>query len=72
MSPMGKNILGRENSIYKDPKAEGSRVRGRQCQLPVGTLSALFWMESPAPKKCLAQKRHLENILTHRPACLPA
>lgn len=30
MSLMGMNILGREKSIYKGPKAEVSRVRGRQ------------------------------------------
>lgn len=51
MSPMGANILGREKSIYKGSKAEVSRVRGRQCQLPEGTLSALPWMESPAPTR---------------------
>lgn len=68
MSPVGTDILGREKSIYKGPKAEVSRARGRQCQLPEGTLSALFWMESPAPRRMFGAEETLENIIAHGPA----
>lgn len=71
MSPMGRNILGREKSIYKDPKAEVSRVRGRQCQLPEGTLSALFWMESPSPRRMFGTEQTLGEYYCPQ-ACLPA
>lgn len=67
---MGTNILGREKSIYKGPIAEVSRVRGRQCQIPEGTLSPCSGWNPQHLEECLAQKRHLEKIIAHRPACL--
>lgn len=47
---MGMNILGREKSTYKGPKAEASRVRADSASSPRAP-SALLRMESPAPSR---------------------
>lgn len=69
LSPRGKHILGNEDSISRGPKAEGSGVRGTQCQLPEGTLSALFWMEFPAPRRTFGTEETL-RIYYCLQACL--